>query len=260
MSNQLIHITDWLPTFAKIAGIQVQGKIDGKNVWTALSRDLPSPRRDLLCHYDQVVPYRSYISGDFKYVHGSTYDGLYDYWLSSNNKTEENIELKTNYGQEILTSDAGRSLLKYSSNNLNEDDDESSITPEEIEELRRQATIDCRGLKPAPRNSSAFCDPTKAPCLFNITDDPCETTNLAAQLPIVLLRMQREVEYYGRIAKPPRNKPSDPNCNPARFNGTWTWWFDEPEVSRAGNVLNNGQLFIFCCSVVLFGSIFYPKQ
>lgn len=263
VSNQLIHISDWLPTFAKIAGVPLQSKVDGKNVWAALSHDLPSPRRKVLCHYDQDVPYKAFISGDYKYVSGSTYDGLYDSWISSYNDTEENLSFKENYAQEIRNSDAGRVLSKFilveSLQTTNKVDASPSISDAEINELRRKCKITCKGHVPSPStNSTSNCNPIKSPCLFNIVNDPCETTNIASQYPMLLKQLEQQVAYYGSIAKTPRNKPGDPNCNPAHFNGTWTWWYDELGISNktgsTGRLLNHEQIiaFTFCTVLVLF--------
>lgn len=236
----MIHVSDWLPTFAKIAGVSLDGKIDGKNVWSALSRDLPSPRKDLLCHYDQIEPYKAYISGNYKYVSGSSYSGKYDYWIQFNNETEENEYFKKNYASELIASDVGRALAKFVESSAKSTHKKTMpISNDEINEFRRRARITCNGkLPPSSDNPSAVCNAIVAPCLFDLRNDPCETTNLASAMPKLLSRLEREVYYYGRIAKQPRNKPGDPNSNPAFYNGTWTWWYDE-----IGNNGRSGRLF-----------------
>lgn len=230
VSEQLIHVSDWLPTFAKLVGVPLEGKVDGKNIWTALSRNLQSPRTDVLCHYDQAVPYKAYISGNYKYVSGSPNQGKYDYWIHFNNETEENEYFKQNYASEILASDVGQALAKFvdepmvqSRNNLR-----APISHDEINEIRRKARVTCKGkTPPSTENPSDVCNPLVAPCLFDLKNDPCETTNLASKMPLLLTQLEREINYYGRIAKDPRNKESDPNSNPSLHNGTWTWWRDD---------------------------------
>lgn len=233
VSEQLIHISDWLPTFANIAGVSLDGKIDGKDVWSALSHDLPSPREDVLCHYDQVEPYKSYIRGKYKYVSGSPYNGQFDYWIHFNNETEENEYFKQNYASEILASDVGRALAKFTEPpGKSKYKRNTAISHDHINEFRRKSRITCKGKTPPYRgNSSAVCNALVAPCLFDLTNDPCETTNLASKMPKILSKLEQAVNYYGRIAKQPRNKPGDPNSNPAYYNGTWTWWYDEIKIS-----------------------------
>lgn len=235
VSQQLIHVSDWLPTFAKIAGVSLDGKVDGKNVWAALSRDLPSPRKDVLCHYDQAVPYKSYVSGNYKYVSGSPYNGKYDYWIHFDNETEENEYFKQNYASEIIASDVGRALAKFvESPGKSKYEAKEAISHDEINEIRSKARITCKGKTPPPADKpSIICDAVVAPCLFDLMNDPCETTNLAPAMPRLLSQLEREVNYYGRIAKEPRNKAGDSNSNPAFYNGTWTWWCDE--------ITNNGR-------------------
>lgn len=243
VSNQLIHISDWLPTLARMAGIKITDHIDGKNIWNALSYNLPSPRTEILCHYDAKAPYKAYISGNYKYVSGSTYNGTYDKYLSAPNEiSEENVAFRDNYAESVLASDAGKALSKYA----------LTIEHEEINEIRKKAKVTCNGHSPPHENSSEYCDPIKSPCLFDIIDDPCETTNLAAQLPQMMAEIEEKVEYYGKIAKPIRNKPHDERANPAHFGGIWTWWFDELEIStNSGRTVLAEQAISMLCAFVL---------
>lgn len=225
----MIYVSDWLPTFAKIIGVPIDGNVDGTDIWSALSRDLPSPRKDLLCHYDQMVPYKSYIQGDYKYVSGSTHNGKYDYWIHFNNETEENEHFKQNYASEILASDVGRALSKFVISHVKSKyKSNATISRDDINKLRLKARVTCKGrTPPSSGNPSAVCDTIVAPCLFDLRNDPCETTNLASTMPKLLSQLELAVNYYGQIAKQPRNKPGDLRSNPAYYNGTWTWWYDE---------------------------------
>lgn len=232
VSNEMIHISDWLPTFAHLAGIHIETPIDGKNIWNAISFDLPSPRVELLVHHDAEVPYMAYISKNFKLVSGSTYNGLYDSWLSKPiDQSEENSTFAENYSEAILTSNAGQALLKYSKSNQKQFDNfiefnSHVISAKEISEIRLKAKVTCNGHVPPENNSVAACNPIVSPCLFDIFSDPCETTNLAFEFPNIVHQLQRKLDHYGHIAKPIRNKPGDPQSNPANFGGIWTWWCD----------------------------------
>lgn len=255
VSNQLIHITDWLPTFANLAGINIKN-LDGKNVWSTLSQNKPNPRKDVLCHHDILSPYMSYISGNYKYVNGSTYEGKYDDWLSStSNSTEENEDFGENYAEHILKSDAGQALYKYSFSNLKQTQVENEIdwqgiTSTEIEDLRSSSKVTCEGVTKPPKDSPYYCDPFKSPCLFDLRNDPCEMINLATAKPDILARLEEKVIYYGKIALPPRNKPSDPRADPANYGGIWTWWYDE--IRRANSSGKHLTADRFLCSSLLF--------
>lgn len=238
VSNQRVHITDWLPTFAKIADFALSNSIDGRDVWEALSYNLPSPRGEVLVHHDAATPYMSYISDDYKLVSGSTSNGTYDRWLSEPiDPAQQNATFADNYGQAILTSAVGQVLSKYS--NMVENpfqpigqNDRGTITEEEINKIRANAIITCNGHSISPNNNSVeTCNPIIASCLFDIVNDPCETTNLASQYPDIVMELQSKLNYYGKIALPNRKKPSDPRCDPANFGGIWTWWYDELKVS-----------------------------
>lgn len=222
----MIHISDWLATFAKIAGFDTEGPIDGKDVWNALTDDLLSPRNEILAHHDSAAPFMAYISDNFKLMLGSANKGKYDRWLSTPiNPSEQNSTFGKYYGEAILSSIGGRALSKYSK--TKEISTSGILTANEINEIRSMAQITCNGHTPPNENSHKACHPLVSPCLFDIFDDPCETTNLARKFPQIVQKLKAKLEHYGKIAAPLRNKPADPKCNPANFRGIWTWWADE---------------------------------
>lgn len=219
----MVHITDWLPTLAHIAGLDIDCDIDGIDVWDALSSDLPSPRKEILVEYNPQVPYMAYISENYKLVSGTANQGLYDGWLSGPiNPYEQNKHFAKRYSDAILSSNAGRAFLKYS----------KAITRSKIDEIRRKAQITCNGCSPPVSNSSRACDLLKGPCLFDISKDPCETTNIASDHPDIMAKLQAKLDYYARRAPPTRNPPMDTRCNPDNFDGVWTWWYDELNISN----------------------------
>ena len=226
VSKQLIHISDWLPTFAHVAGIKVHGKIDGHNVWEALSLDLKSPREDVLCNIDDSIAYSSYIRNEWKYVNGSTYSGKYDNWLSEENTAERHPTMDK-YGETILQSEVGQALIVFSHNF--DIKNNHFMNASDVENLRANFRITCE--QSEDNKSEVGCEAFREPCLFNIIEDPCEKNNLAKQNPNVIKMMERHVAHFRRIALPARNKPSDPLSNPKYYNNTWTWWFTERGLS-----------------------------
>lgn len=56
VSNELMHITDWLPTLYSAAGGDITGldpEIDGIDQWPTFAYDLPSARNDVLLNIDE---------------------------------------------------------------------------------------------------------------------------------------------------------------------------------------------------------------
>ncbi|XP_050046074.2 arylsulfatase B-like isoform X2 [Dermacentor andersoni] len=80
VSQQLMHITDWLPTFYALAGGLVSdlGPLDGKDMWAAVSRDEPSPRSDIVYNIDPLWNYAAIRRDSFKIVVGSHVGGRLD--------------------------------------------------------------------------------------------------------------------------------------------------------------------------------------
>lgn len=219
--NGLVHVSDLLPTFASLAGVPVEDGLDGIDIWSALSNDDVSPRNSLIGNLDEGN-YLAYIEGQYKYINGTVLDGIYDGFLSVDGTEDSNATFGKNYAQEILSSNAGKAFSKF-----------SLPTAKEILKIRESAKATCEGKSLSSNQpASERCNPLSEPCLFDIKNDPCETVNLAKQLPEVFSHMADRVAHYASIAMAPRNKPDEPRSNPANFNGTWTWWYDELGVSE----------------------------
>jgi hypothetical protein len=97
--------------------------------------------------------------------------------------------------------------------------------------LRHQSEVHCnrKSSVSSASNTSfeAACRPREAPCLFNICDDPCETTNLAYSRPLVLQSLEESLEQFRKTMVKPLNVPGDPMSNPAYWNDTWMNWKDD---------------------------------
>ncbi|KAM7356270.1 uncharacterized protein ACRADG_002075 [Cochliomyia hominivorax] len=240
VSNQITHAIDWLPTLAHAAKVPLPEnlKLDGINLWPALSEAQdPQPRR-LLHAYDNIFGYSSYMNGNLKYVNGSTFEGKYDHWMGLLDPEEED-PFSENYEETIMNSE----VFKILNNNV--------LNKPLIKDLRQQSTHKC------PYNAEDYhqdiykCEPLKAPCYFNIEKDPCERYNLANLYPLELQFLQQEVEEYEPGVTPSARIPySDPLANPQRFDGNWQWWYGSPPNSKGvQNAKFSFKLMVF---IILF--------
>lgn len=77
VSNQLIHISDWLPTLLFAAGGDVDSlkNIDGINLWNELSENLGSKRIEVLHNIDDVWGSAALMVNKWKIVVGTNYQG-----------------------------------------------------------------------------------------------------------------------------------------------------------------------------------------
>uniref|UniRef100_A0A8D8FBE7 Arylsulfatase I n=2 Tax=Culex pipiens TaxID=7175 RepID=A0A8D8FBE7_CULPI len=210
VSNQYIHISDWLPTFASIAGIRLpqarnSSEVDGVDQWEALSYDTGYPRRVILNMIDEIFGYSSYMENGFKYVNGTTGGGNFDGWYGQLNN-EDPHPSDEEYIKTVLETEIAQ---------LSGD----VLSSELIKHLRKHSRVVCH--KPLHPTT---CNPLKRACLFDIVNDPCELNDISAREPFKFRELRTKVETLRRLAKKPRNKPHDPAGNPANHGGVWTWW------------------------------------
>lgn len=226
---------------AGLAGLKLNSSLglDGMNIWDSISENKESPRKDLLHNVDEIIGYSAYLQDQWKYVNGSTLDGIYDDWLGETNldrSKEVYSNFSSSYEQLVINSEVGKALSEFSNFKINS-----------IESLREKAKIYC-----SKDELDEKCSMSK-PCLFDIIKDPCEFNNLASKFPEKVLEMKQKVELFRTAALEPRNKPGDPNCDPALHGFIWTWWQEE-------NTLPDDFMIEWiigvCCAIVLFAIIF----
>lgn len=73
VSNELVHITDWLPTLYSAAGGDPNdlGKIDGFDQWRLLSEGRGGGRDKILLNIDEVLKTEGAIYSRFKLLRGN---------------------------------------------------------------------------------------------------------------------------------------------------------------------------------------------
>ncbi|CAH2092382.1 unnamed protein product [Euphydryas editha] len=221
VAKQMFHLVDWLPTLLSIAGMNVstiQG-IDGIDQWEPLSKDLKSERVSVLHNIDDIFGSAAITVDKWKLHKGTTYDGAWDGWYGPSGRAG---------AYDVRAVRDSRSARALRTLGLMPDNDT-------VLKLRREATVEC------DKNSHIPCNPLKAPCLFNIEQDPCETRNLANSEPEVLRSMLNELEKINKTAIPPNNKPLDDRGNP-KFWGHLITNFGDYDNSYASTLCQNEQL------------------
>ncbi|CRK99551.1 CLUMA_CG012868, isoform A [Clunio marinus] len=209
LTNQLFHVSDLLPTLMNLAGIKLNNdmKLDGVDQWKVINEGAKTTRTSIE-NLDNISSFGSYISQQYKLVRGTT-NNEYDGWLS--NKSEGIIDGVT-YVAKVLTSETSIAILKVSP--------DKPLTIPKIYELRQKATVNCGNS--VDENKS--CDLTKAACLFNINEDPCEQNNVAENFPLIYRRLLELYDEAVATAVPSRRKSFDPACDPINFDFNWQWW------------------------------------
>ncbi|GLV35650.1 uncharacterized protein CBL_01200 [Carabus blaptoides fortunei] len=216
VSHQLMHISDWLPTLYYAAGGNPGklGNIDGINIWEALSQDVASNRTEVLHNIDDIYGNSALTIGDWKVMKGTTYNGVWDSWYGPSGR---GIMYDTNL---VLNSLAGKALASIN----------MAATESQMKLLREQADVKCS----VPKDETIVpCKPLKAPCLFNVKEDPCEIRNLADKYPDLLRKLLDNIAKWNATAVPPGNLPLDPRGDPRFWDNTWTNFGDYSILSNA---------------------------
>ncbi|XP_054933106.1 arylsulfatase B-like isoform X1 [Dermacentor andersoni] len=214
VSQQLMHITDWLPTLYAAAGflfksdhtggdVKRLGALDGIDTWHSLVVGKPSPRSEILHNIDQNAGIAALRYRDFKLVVGS--DGEMDarFEVPGGSRPYGDLDalLKQSKAAAVLRRFYGKKdVFKH------------------VDRWRLQATIKCGHVHDANfRMGGSYY-------LFDIVDDPCEQRNLAKERPDVLSMMLEKLAIYNETVVPPVTTLEDPRSYPDQHNGIWAPW------------------------------------
>ncbi|EEC10048.1 arylsulfatase B, putative, partial [Ixodes scapularis] len=210
VSDQLMHISDWLPTLYSAAGGDVSnlGSLDGVNMWRYLTLGLGSARKEVLLTIDPMYNLAGLRYKNYKLVVGEGFDEELDdrYAFPGGLRPTNDVPqlrkdskvarvLKTFYGKQ----NRNWSPLDWSKN----------------------PSVDCRE-RWLTNNFVA----RRPPYLFNLARDPCELNNLAGSKRIILHFMMHKLAAYNATAVPPRFLPEDPRGYPEYHGGVWSPWLD----------------------------------
>ncbi|XP_043482500.1 arylsulfatase B [Leptopilina heterotoma] len=209
VTKQLMHISDWLPTFLAAAAAAAASNtttnfnIDGINLWDALKNDQESPRKSILHNIDDIYGNAAITMGNFKLLKGSTYNGTYDGHYGPDGR-------KIRYNEQLILKHPTSNYLR----NIG-----MILSAKGILSLREKATLkQC----PDKNNNLPPCNPIKKLCLVNISEDYCEQNDLSTTHPEVLKELTEELEKYRASALPPGNLPLDKKADPNLWDHTWT--------------------------------------
>nr|XP_022321355.1 arylsulfatase J-like isoform X3 [Crassostrea virginica] len=212
VSNQMIHVTDWLPTLYTAAGGKVGDlkRLYGIDQWQVLQTNGKPVRNEMLHNIDPYDKTAAIRVGDYKLLYGPVmgWDGWYPpYQLSENSSQLSNDRTK---------------ISQHFDNNLVQEMEFGEVSLNPVR--GSPVTIQCG---PKPANASTNCQAKKVPCLYHIPSDPCEYNNIAASnMDIVTKLVAKITEYKSTMMVPPGNKPVDPAGNPRVNGGIWKPWLD----------------------------------
>lgn len=220
VSNQLFHVSDWLPTLYSAAGgdrFQLPIDLDGEDQWYALLWNFPSNRAQALLNINErersaaiVTNFKGSDGSDnlWKLVVGTAAGGRYDGFY---NDVSSRMNPSYDIGKVTSSKAYGAISSIYVPNN------EMSML-----NLRDKSVVVC--------NKDAFAnlrtpDCSVHPCLFDLHSDPCEYIDLAPNNTAIVQRLYNTLKLMRRTLVPQSNQPSDyAAANPARFNNTWSPW------------------------------------
>ncbi|XP_014477303.1 PREDICTED: arylsulfatase B-like [Dinoponera quadriceps] len=222
VSNELVHITDWLPTFYSAAGGDLKdlGEIDGVDQWRMLSEGHPEVRQTLLLNIDEVSKTEGAIYKSFKLLRGSFEGGHYDGHYGDSGrfvpieikKSNEEVEVLS-YTDTVLKSLVSQSITYHLGGPVTQ--------PSTMNQLRLEATIYCRR-NISYYNSFITCNVTD--CLFDINNDPCETKNIAHQYVRIVRELDLFLVQYAQNVTRQATVHLDWPADPRRTNNTWEPW------------------------------------
>ncbi|GBN53577.1 hypothetical protein AVEN_201414-1 [Araneus ventricosus] len=185
-------------------------------MWDTLLNDYPSPRQNILHNIDPITNNSALRMGDFKLVAGNLESGI-ESW--SGHRVLEDMRQPESMDEWVYKNGSTtRDILLQL----------GSYLPKVPDAWREEAEVRCKG---SPETSNE-CSPSVKPCLFNITEDPCETTNIADLYPEIVQSMLDILKDYERQAVKPQFQECDPHGDPMCHGFAYVPWMDPEHTSQ----------------------------
>nr|UNO37574.1 GSS1 [Psylliodes laticollis] len=259
VSNHLMHVSDWLPTFYSIAGLNKTqiSNIDGIDMWESISEGKESPRTEIVHNIDDIGRWGAIRQGDWKYTYGSTGKER-DSWFGNNGRKKEyfydvNQVLKSKTATAFSKLISDQHIINNNSNSRRRE--LKIIDKNDIETLRTQATVSCGPVNFEDQLEENKCNPLQTTCLFNIREDPCERVNLAFAKPNIVRKLEQLLLDYRRNIVPARNKPRDPRADPINWNNTWNNWQDYDHVVTSTEINSSKTMSVMSITIIVVACI-----
>lgn len=97
-------------------------------------------------------------------------------------------------------------------------------------------------------------------CLFDLHEDPCESKNLADDLPEVVKNLKKRLNELRSEMMVQTNMGVDLMSNPKFCNGSWFTWLDGCEGLSSSSATPNGKsvkIFTYFVVTLIFTSVLY---
>ncbi|XP_049270253.1 arylsulfatase B-like [Rhipicephalus sanguineus] len=205
VSEDIMHLVDWMPTLYQVAGGKVEdvGTIDGVSQWDALmSRDRPPVRQELLHGFDPADGSGAYRSGRYKLVVIPSDGSWEDTRLEPVGDTPSDVDVS----KLAAESKVAKVLAEFHA---------PSTAKAANLEWRRLTSVSC-----GSDHRSNF-EAVPSPYLFDIFDDPCELRNLAQERSHIVDIMMQKLAAASDISAPSPKESPDPEAYPLHNNCTW---------------------------------------
>ncbi|XP_041816653.1 arylsulfatase B-like [Chelmon rostratus] len=185
VSRELIHISDWLPTFVGLAGGSTNGTkpLDGFNVWNTISNGFASPRLELLHNIDPLYVDVGPCIGKEPQLTA---------WAESGFNVSVHAAIRSS-NWKLLTGYPGC--------------DEWFPRPGNVSSVSKPSQV----------------NPLKPVMLFDIEKDPEERNEVSAQYPTVVEYLLSRLYHHQKTAEPVNFPADDPRCDPG-LSGAWGPW------------------------------------
>ncbi|XP_077560798.1 arylsulfatase I-like [Haemaphysalis longicornis] len=207
VSQQLMHITDWLPTLYTAAGGEAKDldHLAGFDMWETLSANAPSPRTEILHNIDSQEGTAALRYGNIKLLVGSfgdIQDARHTIPGGSRPYGDLDVLLRQSQAASVLRRFYGEEAPLGCSGGC----------------LMRNAALNCGGARETNFVSG------EEHYLFDIASDPCELRNIAHERPDILSFLLSKLNKYNETVVPSVNHTMDPRGFPENNGGLWAPW------------------------------------